>query len=147
MIERSDFLFILRKLSLYFSGLSQHKRYLCNIQWKPIGLWDVKAPTFSRQSAHRLLWGCQPYAPASRPLTPGRFLVLISVKRLSRPQGHRATGRIRSIEKSSDLIGNRTRDRSACSILREPSTLSLVEMLQVPSSYTSMPDCPSFHTY
>jgi hypothetical protein len=28
-------------------------------------LWDVEAPTFSRQSAHRWQWGCQPYAPAA----------------------------------------------------------------------------------
>jgi hypothetical protein len=27
--------------------------YPCNRQWRPIGLWDVEAPTFSRQSAHR----------------------------------------------------------------------------------------------
>jgi hypothetical protein len=37
---------------------------------------------------------------------PGRFLVLI---------GHSAAGRIRSIENSNDLIGNRTRDLPACS--------------------------------
>jgi hypothetical protein len=43
--------------------------------WWPIGLWDVGAPTFSRQSGHRWRWGCQPYAPAS-----GRFLVVISVR-------------------------------------------------------------------
>jgi hypothetical protein len=42
---------------------------------------------------------------AGRPLPPGRFLVLIS-----------AAGRIRSIEKSSDLIGNRNRDFKVCSI-------------------------------
>jgi hypothetical protein len=27
--------------------------YPCNRQWRPIELWDAKAPTFSRQSAHR----------------------------------------------------------------------------------------------
>jgi hypothetical protein len=52
-----------------------------------------------------LLVGC--------PLPPGRFLVLISVKRLSRPQGHSAAGRIRSIEKSNDLIGNPISDLPA----------------------------------
>jgi hypothetical protein len=51
----------------------------CNRPWRPIGLWDVEAPTFSRQSAHRCRWGCQPYAPTDRPLLPGTFLVLISV--------------------------------------------------------------------
>jgi hypothetical protein len=37
------------------------KNYPCNKKWKPIGLWDVEAPT-----AHRWQWGCQPYASATR---------------------------------------------------------------------------------
>jgi hypothetical protein len=53
--------------------------YPCNRPWKPIGLWDVEVPIFSRKSAHRWPWGCQPYAPAA--LNPqGRFLVVISLK-------------------------------------------------------------------
>jgi hypothetical protein len=43
---------------------------------------------------------------AGSPLPPGSFLVLTSV-RLSGPRGHSAAGRIRSIEKSNDLIGIR----------------------------------------
>jgi hypothetical protein len=39
--------------------------YPCNRPWRPVGLWDVEAPTFSRQSAHRWRSGCQPYAPAA----------------------------------------------------------------------------------
>jgi hypothetical protein len=42
--------------------------------------------------------------------------------RLSRLQGHSAAGRIRSIEKSNDLIGNRAPDL-ACSIVPQPTTL------------------------
>jgi hypothetical protein len=38
--------------------------YPCNRLRRPIGLRDVKDPTMSRQSAHRLQWDCQPYAPA-----------------------------------------------------------------------------------
>jgi hypothetical protein len=34
-----------------------------NRPWRPIGLWDVEAPTFSGQSAHRWRWGYQTYAP------------------------------------------------------------------------------------
>jgi hypothetical protein len=37
---------------------------------------------------------------AGHPLPPGRFLVFISVKRLSRPNGHNAAGRITLIEKN-----------------------------------------------
>jgi hypothetical protein len=48
------------------------------------------------------------------------FLVLISVKRLIRPQGHSATGRIMSIKKSGDTIGNRTRDLPVCSAVPQP---------------------------
>jgi hypothetical protein len=36
----------------------------CDRPWRPIGLWDVGAPTFSRQPAHRWRWG-QPYTPAA----------------------------------------------------------------------------------
>jgi hypothetical protein len=59
---------------------------------------------------------------AGHPLPLGRFLVLISVKRLSLPQGDSAAGSVRSIKKSSD-IGNRTRDLPACSTVPQPTTL------------------------
>jgi hypothetical protein len=48
-------------------------------------------------------------------------LVLFSVKRLSRPQGHLAVGRIMPMKNSSDTIGNRSRDLPICSAL--PQTL------------------------
>jgi hypothetical protein len=51
----------------------------CNRPWRPIGLWEVEAPTSSRQSTHRWRWDCQPYAPTAL-YQPGKFLVLISVR-------------------------------------------------------------------
>jgi MoaA/NifB/PqqE/SkfB family radical SAM enzyme len=55
------------------------KSYPCNRPWRPIKLWDVEAPTFFNQSAHRSRWGCQPHVLVA--LHPaGRFLVLISVR-------------------------------------------------------------------
>jgi hypothetical protein len=42
---------------------------------------------------------------AGRPLTPRKIPGTHFCYRLSRPQGHSAAGRIRSIEKSNDLIG------------------------------------------
>jgi hypothetical protein len=39
-------------------------------------------------------------------------------------QGHSVVGRIRSLEKFNDLIGNRTRDLPACSIMLQPTRLS-----------------------
>jgi hypothetical protein len=50
-----------------------------NRPWRPMWLWDVEAPTFARQLAHRWRWGCQPRAPAAL-YPPGIFLVLISVR-------------------------------------------------------------------
>jgi hypothetical protein len=60
---------------VHYSQLSYHLT-LCTIDkskvklsrnrpWRPIGLWDVKDPTLSRQSAHRWRQGCQPYAVAA----------------------------------------------------------------------------------
>jgi hypothetical protein len=52
-------------------------------------------------------------------MTPGTHFCW----RLSRLQGHSAAGRIRSIEKSNDHIGNRTRYLPACRIVPQPTTL------------------------
>jgi hypothetical protein len=64
---------------------AKSKSYPCNRPWRPIVLWDVDAPTFSRQSAQRWRWGCRPYVPAAL-YPPGRFLVLISVRRWVDPR-------------------------------------------------------------
>ena len=45
--------------------------------------------------------------------TPGTHFC----SRLSRPQGHSATGRIMSLKNSSDTIGKRTRDLPVCSVV------------------------------
>jgi hypothetical protein len=45
--------------------------------------------------------------------TPGTHFCL----RLSRPQGHSATGRIMSLKNSNGTIGNRTRDLPVCSVV------------------------------
>ena len=61
-------------------------------------------------------------------LRTGRFytpkeilLVLISVKRLSRPQGYSSAGRIMSMKIFNDTIGNRTRDLPACIAVSQPT--------------------------
>jgi hypothetical protein len=63
------------------------------------------------------------------------FVVLISIKRLSRPQGHNATGRIKSIKNSSDFIGNGTRDLPACSAVPQPT----VKITEQATSLTNNP--------
>lgn len=56
--------------------------------------------------------------------TPQRtFLLLISVKRLSGPEGRSVVGGIRSIDKLNDLIGNLTCNLLAWSVVHHPTTL------------------------
>jgi hypothetical protein len=76
---RSSLCDVITQMTIIWTKLTELS-YPCSRSWRPIGLWDVDAPTFSGQSAHRWRWGCQPYAPAGSPLRPGRFLVLISVR-------------------------------------------------------------------
>jgi hypothetical protein len=54
------------------------------------------------------------------PFTPRKIPGTHFCQRLSWPQGHSVAGRIRSIEKSNDLFGNRTRYLPACSIMHQP---------------------------
>jgi hypothetical protein len=60
---------------------------------------------------------------ASRPLHPRKIPGTHFCYRLSRSQGHSATGRIRLIENSSDLIENRTHYLLACSVVPQRTTL------------------------
>jgi hypothetical protein len=81
----------------------------------PEGSRRLRLPDFKTIDTWR--WqGCQPYAPAA--FTP--ILLLISVKRLSRPKGHSAAGRIMSMKHSNDTIGNRSRDLPVCSAVYQP---------------------------
>jgi hypothetical protein len=63
------------------------------------------------------------------PFTPRNIPGTHFCYRLSQPQGHSAAGNIRSIEKSDDLTGNRTRDLPACSIVPHSTTLSHAPVL------------------
>jgi hypothetical protein len=59
-----------------------------------------------------------------------RLQVLISVKRLSRLQGHSAAGRILLINNANDKNGNRTCDLPACSATPQPTTPHRAPLVQ-----------------
>ena len=61
-------------------------------------------------------------APTHRPSLPTRKIPGTHFcYRLSRPQSHNATGRIKSLKNSSDSMGNRTRDLPVCSAVPQPT--------------------------
>jgi hypothetical protein len=100
------------------------KSYPCNRPWRPIGLWDVEAPTFSRQSAHR--WAVRSVSRAGRSLPPRRFLALIFVIGWVDPRVLLRLERLGQLKKSSDHIEKQTRDFPACSIVPQQTTLPRV---------------------
>jgi hypothetical protein len=85
-------------------------------------LWDKNlshyrperlAPTICRHSA--LERGKADSPTHGPPLPPGKILGVHFCYRLSRPKGHGATGRIKSIENCYDPIGNQTLGLPTCS--------------------------------
>jgi hypothetical protein len=96
--------------------------YPCNRPWRPIGLWDVETPTFSLDN--RLTDGGEIVSLTSRPsFTPQEDSWHPFILEAESTHGHSAAGRIRLIEKSNDLIGIRTRNLPAGSIVSQPTTL------------------------
>jgi hypothetical protein len=81
-------------------------------------LRDVGVHTFLD---NRLIFGGELFSFTCRPLfTPRKILVTHLCQRLSRPQDHSQAGWIMSIEKSTELFGNRTCGLLACNITPQP---------------------------
>jgi hypothetical protein len=62
--------------------MHSHLFYSCYLPRRShhVGLSEVEAPKFSRQSAHRWRYSCQPYERPTGPLPPWIFLILTSVR-------------------------------------------------------------------
>jgi hypothetical protein len=65
-------------IGIFFKNLNVKEKIKLSLYrpWRPIGLREVEAPTFSDFQLNRWWQSCQPHAPAAF-YPPGRFLVLI----------------------------------------------------------------------
>ena len=108
-------------------GMTQKRSYPITGLHRPLGLEELEAPrTYNRQmKVIRLLALC-----TGRLYPPGKIPGTHFYQRLSRPQGHNATGRIKSLKNSSDSIGNRTHDLPACSAVPQPTAPPRTRMTQ-----------------
>jgi hypothetical protein len=80
------------------------KSYPCNRPWRPIGLWEVKAPTFSRQSAAVTLSALR----ASRPLPPRKIPGTHFCYRPSQPRATMQLERLGQLENPVTSSGIKT---------------------------------------
>jgi len=89
--------------------------------YRPLGFQEFEVPRIATESAHESGNGCQPRAPAA--FTPRNILDTHFCYRLSRPQGHSATRRVKSTINPNYPIGNRTRNLLACTAVIMASLL------------------------
>jgi hypothetical protein len=95
----------------------------------------VEAHKVVRHQGSHIFWttGSQMALCTSRPLPPGWFLVLISVRGSVDSRAISAAGRIRSFEKSNDLIRNLTHDLLARSMVPQPNILPCATEITSPN--------------
>jgi hypothetical protein len=101
-----------------YGGKKNLYSYPCNRTWRPLGLWDVEAPTFSLDN--RLTDGGEGVNLTRRPpFAPQEdSWYWVDPRAIARLEG------LGQLKKYNDVIGNRTHDLPACSTVPQPTTLT-----------------------
>jgi hypothetical protein len=107
----------LQSMLLSFAGRVKVKESL----HRPWGFQEVEAPRFidNRHMQVVRMSGLRTGRLYPQGNVPGTHFCY----RLSRPQGHRVAGRIKSMTNANDTIGNRTRVLPGCTALPQPTAL------------------------
>jgi hypothetical protein len=114
-----------------------NKSYIITGQDRPFWMQEVEAPKISRQSAQG---GGKVVSSTHRSrLPPGDTSGTHFRQSLSRPQGHSAAGRIRSVKNSNGTIGNRTSVLSAQPQLTAPPHTPLQSSIFYSKGYFTVP--------
>jgi hypothetical protein len=128
-------------LSLFTSISSSYNKFSALFT-----IWSPPLKNLSSMEAHRLVRRQSSHIV----LAIGSQMAVRSVSRAGlplptrkipsthfRPQSHSTAGRLRSIEKSNDLIGNRTRDLPACSRVPQQTVLPHAQFRQAVHEFAS----------
>jgi len=108
-----------------FDKLSNYRMLKVKINQFLSSLWGSQ---ISWESAHE---GGKFFVDTGRLYPPRNILGTHFCQRLSRPQGHRATGRSISMNNSNDDIGKRIRDLPACSTVPQASAPPRVPLTDI----------------
>jgi hypothetical protein len=106
-----------RSKTVIFSVTVKHS--LCR-SGQTLRVSGARGSQISRKSSHE---GGKVVSPTQRPLLPPRNIPGTHFCwRLSQPKGHSAAGKIMSMKNSKDIIGNRTPNLPAYSVVPQPTT-------------------------
>jgi hypothetical protein len=120
-----------------FANVLFRKSHPCVGLDRPWGLQEVGASRVFRQSAHEDGKGVSPkHRP---PLSPREIPGTHFCYRMSRPHGHSAARRVRSMKNLKDPTGNRTRDVPAYSALSQPTAPLRTLMCHLKSNLVFIP--------
>ena len=127
---------IFRYISLSYTFITNKSLLIVKVKVKNLycllGLQEFEEPRISEQLVYE---GGKFLSPTVRPPYLQEIPFVLIFWRMSRLQGHTATGSIKSMKNLNDTIGNRTRDFRACSSVPQRIALPRAPLIVKDLSY------------